>query len=173
MATARGSKAQANEAGAKPVETAEELEVKAASEGDVQNRVEADDRQAEAEAKADDKVEAGDSVEGDKAGSPDDDSKLVKEAYDLKDDAVRRSEQHFDPSNLIKQRAVFDTSGNGGLADQDMRRAYPAYDVDSLVRDDVPEHLAKYVVSDEGAPAILKREEKAREDAPSTKKSKQ
>lgn len=92
-----------------------------------------------------------------------DEPQMVQDAYALRDESVERLEKPFSASNLYAQRAVLDTSGIGE-ASNDIRRAYPTFDVEALVNEDVPEHLAKYITSEAGAPAILKREEDARAD---------
>lgn len=74
---------------------------------------------------------------------------------------------------LVGQRAVVDTSGTAGPADMDIRRGSAAFDQLSVIRDDVPEHLRKYLESDEGFDKIVQREADRREDMPSTKPSKQ
>jgi hypothetical protein len=172
--------AQAKETGQDHVDTAQELEQKAREEGDVGSRRESDERQKEAEKDQNDSDRDSEKsaeeimeerAEASKATETKETS-LASEALELRDETLERAKKPFDTSRLIAQRAVFDTSGNAGVADQDMRRAYSAYDLDALGRQDVPEHLAKYIVSDEGLPAVLEREEELRKDAPSTKKSK-
>lgn len=181
--------AQALETNKDHVENAKELEQKAREEGDVNSRQESDARQRGAEKDDDFQPKGGDDKDDEREGAKDpeevfednkqasletepEETNLVEEALGMRDETLERSKKPFDTSNFIAQRAVFDTSGNAGVADQDMRRAYPAYDLDALYRQDVPAHLAKYIVSDEGLPAVLEREEEARKDAPSTKKGK-
>jgi hypothetical protein len=62
-----------------------------------------------------------------------------------------------DPTRLIGQRAVFDTSGTAGPADHDVRRASAAWDRDILAtEEDIPDHLKKYVDGPEGLPHMIK-----------------
>jgi hypothetical protein len=177
------SEAQVRDSNKDHVENAKELEKKAREEGDVDSRREADERQREVEKDDDfqpgngrDEAESAEEVREERAeaskATETEETHLASDALELRDETLERAKKPFDTSNLIAQRAVFDTSGVAGEADHDMRRAYPAYDLDALDRQDVPEHLAKYIVSDEGLPAVLKREEELRKDAPSTKKSK-
>jgi hypothetical protein len=101
------------------------------------------------------------------------DDELSSELQDLRDETADRIDKPFDSSNLFKARATFDTSGVAGTADHDFRRAYATYDQEALENNDVPGHLEKYVTSDAGLPAILRREEEARADMPSGKERKQ
>ena len=67
--------------------------------------------------------------------------------------------------DLYSSRAVVDTSGTAGPADHDIRRGTAAFDKLAEDRDEVPEHLRKYVDSDEGYHKIVEREAERREDA--------